>query len=95
MASLATIGKAQGVGLALKTVFGQEPSYLYEDNYVQVYYQPDRLKKVQSKIAQMAAAGPSDVRIDFVPMITPIAIKKALPYAVGLLAVGYLVGKMT
>lgn len=94
MAKVQSIAKAQMYGLALKEFFGQEPSYLYEGNHVRIYYEPDRLKKVQQRIKEMASAGPSDVRIDWTPMIRPEVLKKALPYALGLIAVGYIVGKL-
>jgi len=94
MATVQTIGKAQLFGAALKQITGVEPSYIYEDNFVRIYFEPDRLKQVQAKLQKMAASGPSDVRIDWFPIVSPIAIKKAAPFAIGLLAAGYLLGKI-
>lgn len=94
MASIETIGKAQIMGAALQKITGVEPSYLYEENFVRIYFQPDRLKQVQTKLAQMAASGPSDVRIDWFPIATPLLIKKGLPVAIGLLVAGYIFGKL-
>lgn len=94
MASIASIGKAQLVGAALQKITGQEPSYIYNDDHVRVYFEPDRLKSVQKQLAEMATSGPGDVRIDWLPIITPIAIKKAAPYAIGILVAGYLLGKL-
>jgi hypothetical protein len=64
MASVQTIAKAQGSGLLLEQLFGIPVAYDYQPNHVRVYYQPDRLKQVQGRIATMAAGGPGDVRID-------------------------------
>lgn len=94
MASLETIGKAQVMGAALQKITGVEPSYIYEDNFVRIYFQPDRLKAVQAKISEMASSGPSDVRIDWLPIATPLLIKKAAPVAIGLLVAGYIFGKL-
>jgi hypothetical protein len=94
MASVQTIAKAQGSGLLLEQLFGIPVSYDYQPNHVRVYYQPDRLKQVQGRVATMAAGGPGDVRIDWFPMVTPVVLKQAAPYAVGLLAAGFLIGKM-
>lgn len=94
MASAVSIGKAQAAGLAMQSVFGVAPSYLYNPDHVLIYYEPDKLKAVQERIASMATSGPSDVRINWLPIVTPIAVKKAIPYAVGLLVAGYLFGKL-
>ena len=93
MAEIKTIAKAKAMGVFLERLFGEPVSYLYEDKFVTVYYEPDRLKRVQDKIGQLATKAPGDVRLNWVPMVTPYALKKAVPYAIGLLAVGYLVGK--
>lgn len=94
MANVATIGKAKAIGTALQKITGVEPSYLYEDNFVRIYFQPDRLQAVQTKLAEMAASGPSDVRIDWFPIVSPMILKKGLPVAIGLLVAGYIFGKL-
>lgn len=95
MADVLSLGKAQGYGLMLKQLFGEDPDYYNAPDHVKVYYQPDKLARVQQRIAAMASEGPSDVRIDWLPMVTPLAIKKAAPYIIGIAAVGYLLGKVT
>jgi hypothetical protein len=94
VADVSTIAKAQLAGVALNQVFGEQPAYDYQSDYVRVYYEPDRLKQVQSRIEQMAVSGPSDVRIDWLPMVTPFALKKATPYIIGIAAAGFLLGRM-
>jgi hypothetical protein len=71
---------------------GVEPVYEYGSNYVRIYYHPDRLKEVQKKLELISASGPGDVRVDWFPMIVPMAIKKALPVAIGLFVLGYAIG---
>lgn len=95
MASLEAIGKAQIYGAALKRITGQEPSYLYEDSHVRIYFEPDRLKLVQQQLEKMATSGPGDVRVNWSQIVTPYAIKKALPFAIGILVAGYILGKTT
>lgn len=95
MASIESIGKSKAYGFALEQFFGEKPSYSYETDHVKIYYTPDKLKRVQARIASMASSGPSDVRISWVPMMTPQIMKSALPYAIGLLVVGYGLGKIT
>jgi len=94
MASIETVGKAKILGAALQKITGVEPSYLYEENFVRIYFQPDRLRQVQAKLSEMATSGPSDVRIDWFPIVSPMLIKKGIPVAVGLLVAGYLFGKL-
>lgn len=92
MASLQTIAKAQAFGLALKKMTGEEPSYQYYDDYVRIYYQPDRLKKVQEKVQEISSKEPGDVRFDWFQVVTPLAIKKGLPIAGAIFFLGYLLG---
>lgn len=92
MASIQSIAKAQGVGLLLKKLTGIEPSYQYGADYVRIYYQPDRLKEVQKKLQLISESGPGDVRIDWFPMVVPMAIKKAIPFAAGLFFLGFMIG---
>lgn len=95
MATALTAGKAKVAGLALQQVFGEEPQYYYADDHVRLYYDADKLKQVQQKIEMMATSGPSDVRIDWLPMITPLALKKAVPIIGGIVLVGIIIGRMT
>lgn len=95
MASVQTIAKAQLTGAALEKVFGEVPSYIYEPDHVRVYYEPDRLFRVQEKVKTMATSGPSDVRIDWIPIVTPFAINKGLPYAIGIVAAGFFLGRLS
>lgn len=95
MAALESIAEARIEGALLSKLFGVAPSYEYNPDHVRIYYQPDRLKQVQDRVNQMATSGPGDVRIDWFPMIQPIVLKQALPYAIGAIALGYFLGKMT
>ncbi len=95
MASLQTIAKAKTTGLILKNLLGVEPDYQYFDNYVRLYYSKENLPKVQERINQIAinSSKPSDVKIDFLPIVAPAAVKKVLPYALGAVALGFVLGK--
>lgn len=97
MASIQSIAKAKALALALQKITGVEPSLSYETDHVLIYYQPDRLKQVQTYVEKIAASGkkPGDVRVNWMPVVTPFAVKKAVPYVLGILAVGYVLGKAT
>jgi hypothetical protein len=95
MASLDIVGKAEALSLALERAFNVEPSIEYGSNYARIYYQPDRLKKVQAIIYKMANdREPGSIRVDWFPIITPIALQKGVPYIIGLVGLGYLLGKL-
>lgn len=94
MATVQTIAKAQGTGLLLEQLFGVPVSYEYNPDHVRVYYQPDRLKQVQGKVQTMASGGPGDVRIEWFPMVSPVVLKTAAPYAIGLIAAGFILGRL-
>lgn len=94
MAGTLTIAKAQATGLLLEKLFGEEPSYEYGDDFVRIYYQPDRLARVQEKIESMASGGPGEIRIDWLPTVTPLLLKKALPWLALIFIGGYIIGKM-
>lgn len=95
MADIVTMGKARAYGILLQQLFGEDPSYYSAADHVKVYYEPDKLLRVQQRVNAMATGGPADVRIDWLPMITPLAIKKAAPYVLGIAALGFLLGKAT
>lgn len=96
MASIQTIAKAKTTGLILKNLLGIEPEYQYFDSYVKIYYSKENLPKVQDRINQIAAnsSKPGDVRIDFLPMVAPMALKKVAPFAIGAIVTGYILGKI-
>lgn len=96
MATVQSIAKAKTTGLILKNLLGIEPEYQYYDDHVRLSYPKEALPQIHEKINTIAvnSSKPSDVRIDFIPMVAPIGIKKALPYAIGAVALGYVLGKM-
>lgn len=95
MASIQAITKAKATGLVLKSLFGIEPKYQYFDDYVRIFYSNEDLPTVHAKVNQIAAGSkkPGDIRIEFIPIVAPIAIKKVLPYAIGAIVAGYILGK--
>lgn len=96
MADSNTIVKANALSEVLKFAFGEEPTIEYYDTYAKIYYQPDRLKKVQKKLEDMVSrfgSSASDIRFEFLPLITPLLIKKGFPLAVTVFSTGFLIGK--
>jgi len=96
MANAQSIVKAKALSEVLKFVFGEEPTIEYYDDFVRIYYQPDRLKIVQKTLEGMISrfgASTSDIRFEFLPLITPILIKKGFPLAMTIFSTGFLIGR--
>jgi len=96
MASIQSVAKAQTAGKLLKAITGIEPEYIYYDDYIRVTYKKEDLQEVQRKVSDLIlnTSSDSDVKIDYFPIVAPVAIKKIVPYALGLLLSGYIIGKL-
>lgn len=80
---------------ALTTLTGIQPKVIHGPQYSRVYYSPDKEKKVQAWLeSQLTPQPPGAVRIELDRVIINTAIKKALPYAVALLAGGFFLGRV-
>jgi hypothetical protein len=96
MASVQSIAKAQAVGKLLYSFTGIEPQYTYYDDYVNVFYKQSDIPAIQSKIDSLIknnSGKKSDIQIDYLPLISNLLIKKVLPYGLGLILIGYIIGK--
>ena len=93
MASFQAIGKGQALAAVLEKIFGEKPSLRYEEKRIVVYFEPDRLKRVQQKIESMAMSAPGDVVLDWQQIAAPSVLKRAMPIGIVILAIGFLLGK--
>lgn len=87
--------KAEALALALKQATGEKPYVQNMGEYIRVYWMDAQLQAVQESITKMIdKKEPGDIRLEWMPAVTPVAIKKILPYALALAGVGYLLGKL-
>ncbi len=96
MANIQAITKAKSIGEILKAFTGIEPEYIYYDDYVSIYYKKSDIPIIHEKInkaIQSTSGKKSDIKIDYLPLISPLIIKKVMPFAIALLVTGYLLGK--
>ncbi len=93
MADMAAIGAAKLAGVGLKQILGSEPQYSYQADHVRLYYTGTDLTNARQRITAMTSAKPGAVRLDWWPLVSPVAMKKGLPVAIGILVAGYLLGK--
>jgi hypothetical protein len=87
--------KAEAISLLAKQTIGVKPQIKDMGTYAIIYYLPDQLPEVQEKFAEFVSKDqPSDIKIEWFPVVQKVAIKKALPYIVVLLATGFTIGKL-
>lgn len=93
MASIELISKAKLYGRGLKAVFGIEPEYDIQEKTVSVFYTPDNLKKVQERFEAMTKKQ-SNIKVQWLPIITPHIIKNYAPYLILAMFTAYVFGKI-
>lgn len=91
--SLQSIATAEAYGAALKALTGVPATVTHKAEYSEVRFSDPNL--ASSWIEQQLKPGqPGDVRVDLMPAVLPVVLKRAVPVALGILAVGYLLGKI-
>lgn len=93
MASVASIAKAKALSVTLERLFGVQPRVEYLQTKSRVYFAPEDLPTVRRNFAAMSSKGPGDLEFDWLPVFRNDILKSALPYALGVLAIGYVLGK--
>lgn len=93
MAELQTVIKAKSISEMLNRLTGETPTVEYYSDHARIYFEPDRLKRAQQKIEMiLSKKEPSDIRLEWLPLFTPMAIKKGWPFVASVLGVGILMG---
>lgn len=87
--------KAEAWQFALLQMTGIEPDIEYKADHARIYWTPAKLQQMQNWLDERMKAEPSgDVRIDFAQVVTPVLAKKAIPYGLGAIGAGILIGKI-
>jgi hypothetical protein len=95
MSSTAITIKTEAIAAALSTILGSAPVTSYSDGKGKITFTTDQSKKFQTLIdSAKIKTGATDLNIDFMPVVMPVVLKKVIPYALGLIAVGYIIGKL-
>lgn len=89
----ATILKSQSLALAIKAATGESPIVTDYKNYSELSFNPDQVKRLQTKLKAAMSAAPGDVRINLVPVVVPVVLEKVLPLALVALGVAYFLGR--
>jgi hypothetical protein len=97
MATLSNAIQANVLAESIAQVVGEKPSVVNTLDMTYLRFSPEQQKKVrvwvESQLSKKREAG--KVKIDFEPVIYPIAIKKVLPFIILLLVIGVIAGRIT
>jgi len=81
----------------LGQITGQTPQVIDNNTYYQIAWttdqQPSVTKFLDDSINKFTSDGtPSDIQIDFLPVVLPVALKKIAPFAIAYGAVAFILG---
>jgi|WetSurMetagenome_2_1015567.scaffolds.fasta_scaffold06083_7 hypothetical protein len=93
--STTTSLKTEAIAAALSTILGSSPVTSYSNGKGKITFTSDQSKKFQTMIDSVKLkSGATDINIDFLPVVMPVVLKKTVPYILGLVAIGYVLGKI-
>ena len=95
MAGIITMAKAEAIKFGFSKVFNFTPKIVYTDDYAEIILDNNQQGIVRSWIENQMNKKPvtkSDIKIDVLPIIIPIAAKKAFPFVIGTAITGFLLG---
>jgi len=94
MANLQTTLKAGALQIVAEQLTGIKPDIETFPDHVRLYWTPENQRAMQYYIENQLKPRPAgDVRIDVAPILLPLGVKKILPYALGILAIGFIIGR--
>ena len=95
MADFLTNTKAQALAVALEQATGEQPIVQDMGNYIRVYWGETQYPAIRQRIEKMISKKePGNIRVEWIPVVAPIALKKVAPIALALIGAGYLLGKL-
>lgn len=95
MADIVTQVKAETIAALAKQIFGVKPVVQNMGDYYRIYWENENLPEARAAFEQyVSEIKPGDVRVEWFPVVQNVAIKKALPYVLGIFAAGFLIGKL-
>lgn len=93
MADLPTIAEAKIQAFGISQFFGVMPDMDIQEDYVRLYYTPDKLEVAQANFNKMMASPPGPIRYNFQPVAVPYTIKNFGLAILGLFVFGFFVGR--
>lgn len=84
--------QAEGIALAIKTATGKAPLVqYYSDGHVEIYFKEADIKFLREYLETALSKKPSaDIRLNALPILLPVVLKRVYPLIIGLVLAGYL-----
>jgi hypothetical protein len=94
--SITTDIRAELISAAVQQITGEKPILTKTESYTQISFTEGQKAKLQAFLRNQLEPKPAgDIRIDTMPIIAPVALEKALPYLLGIAAVGFILGRVS
>lgn len=94
-ADILDIAEAKLHAVGIGKFFDVDPDLDIQDDYVRIFYTPEKAKHASNRFNDMMTSTPGPIRYDLGNVVTPYALKKyGLPIGIGLF-VAFLVGRST
>jgi len=92
--SLTTQIEAEALSLALEMATKIKPFVTYyDDGHAEITFNEKDIPSLQSQIENLIKKPPGNVKLNYEPVVFPVALKKIIPAALLLIAGGYLLGR--
>lgn len=88
--------KAEGLAALAEQTTGVKPTVVDYGDHIKIFWDAATLPEARQKFEQyVSEIKPGDIRIEWLPVVQNVAIKKAAPFIIGIFAAGFIIGKMT
>ena len=85
--------KVLAISQAIKHLTGELPIVTRFDDYTEIKFTPDQVKKAQQKLKEMHSAKPGEIRVSYGQIFAPFYLKKYAWWMAGIFGIGFLSGK--
>lgn len=97
MPSTALVLQAEGINMAIEKLTGEKAYIQYSPGGADLYFTPQQIQRARpflSAILEKKPSGKDNINIHAAPIVAPIILKKAAPLIIGLVAFGFILGKL-
>ena len=83
------------ISAALNLITDENPIIEDHPDYSMIRFTPGQQEKFRAYINNVLTGKPGAIRFDTDPIVNPIILKTAIPYALAILAVGFVLGRLS
>lgn len=89
--------KAQLYIEAIRQITGESPVLSEQGEQIRISFTPSQQIFLRTWLKKQLEPGksPPDIEIDTLPVLAPVAVEKLWPYALGLVALGFIAARVT